>query len=245
MLGLMTGFLSGFFGIGGGTFLVPALMLLGFGIKEAIAISVLQMAFSSIVGSYFNFKGSDLKVVNALFLGAGGFVGALFSGYVLDVVPALTLQYIFIGFVIFAIYRFFRAKSVQEEGAQRDEDTAFFRFAMFVLGVVVGLFSISLGVGGAILIGPIMAGFLRYGVKEAVIYSLFFVMFSSISGVLSMAYYGHLDYFDGGIVGMAAAFGVYVGVKALNLVDAKKLKKYLVILYVVILAIMVEKTILG
>ena len=86
---------------------------------------------------------------------------------------------------------------------------------------------------------------MRYGVKEAVIYSLFFVMFSSISGVLSMAYYGHLDYIDGTIVGLGAAFGVYAGVKALNLVDAKKLKKYLIILYVVILVIMVEKTILG
>lgn len=245
ILGVVTGFLSGFFGIGGGAFLVPALMLLDLSIKEAIAISVLQMAFSSVVGSYFNFKSSDLKITNALFLGVGGFVGALFSGFVLDIVPALILQYIFIGFVVFAIYRFCRAKSIQEEGVQREEDGLFFRFIMFILGGIVGIFSISLGVGGGVLIGPIMAGFLRYSVKEAVVYSLFFVVFSSISGVLSMAYYGHLDYFNGFIVGIGAVFGVYIGVKVLNLIDAKRLKKYLIFLYIAILAVMVKKTILG
>jgi uncharacterized membrane protein YfcA len=55
-LGACIGLLSGFFGIGGGTILVPSLLLLGYEIKDAIGISVVQMVFSSIYGSYLNNK---------------------------------------------------------------------------------------------------------------------------------------------------------------------------------------------
>ena len=56
LLGLLVGLLSGFFGIGGGTILVPILLLLGYDTKIAIGISVVQMVFSSIYGSFLNFK---------------------------------------------------------------------------------------------------------------------------------------------------------------------------------------------
>ena len=49
-LGLLSGIFAGFFGIGGGTLIVPAMMLLGLDIKTAIGISVMQMMFSSLWG---------------------------------------------------------------------------------------------------------------------------------------------------------------------------------------------------
>ncbi|WP_440952258.1 sulfite exporter TauE/SafE family protein [Methanococcoides sp. FTZ1] len=49
-LGLFIGILAGMLGIGGGTFLVPALLLLGFGIKAAPATSSLVVLFSSLFG---------------------------------------------------------------------------------------------------------------------------------------------------------------------------------------------------
>ena len=41
--GLITGFTSGFFGIGGGSILIPMLLVAGFAMKEAVAISIMQM----------------------------------------------------------------------------------------------------------------------------------------------------------------------------------------------------------
>lgn len=54
--GLITGFTSGFFGIGGGSILIPMLLVAGFAMKEAVAISIMQMVFSSIYGSFFKLK---------------------------------------------------------------------------------------------------------------------------------------------------------------------------------------------
>ena len=54
LLGVLTGIMSGFFGVGGGTILVPLLLLYGFDMKSAVAISIMQMVFSSIYGSFLN-----------------------------------------------------------------------------------------------------------------------------------------------------------------------------------------------
>lgn len=54
--GIATGFTSGFFGVGGGMVLVPMLLMYGFVMKEAVAISIMQMVFSSIYGSFLNAK---------------------------------------------------------------------------------------------------------------------------------------------------------------------------------------------
>ncbi len=56
VMGLVVGAISGFFGVGGGMILVPTLLSIGIDIKSAIAISVVQMVFSSILGSYLNYK---------------------------------------------------------------------------------------------------------------------------------------------------------------------------------------------
>ncbi|MDX1296432.1 MAG: TSUP family transporter, partial [Sulfurimonadaceae bacterium] len=62
LIGIGVGVLSGFFGIGGGTILVPALLLMGFDMKTAIGISIVQMVFASVYGSYLNSKKGTLDI---------------------------------------------------------------------------------------------------------------------------------------------------------------------------------------
>ncbi len=56
ILGLITGAVSGFFGVGGGMVLVPMLLFANFDMKQAVSISIMQMVFSSIFGSFLNSK---------------------------------------------------------------------------------------------------------------------------------------------------------------------------------------------
>ncbi|SMC09349.1 sulfite exporter TauE/SafE family protein [Nitratiruptor tergarcus] len=234
-VGIIVGFLSGFFGIGGGTILVPILMYLGFDIKEAVGISVTQMVFSSLFGSYLNFKKNIFKIHEGLALGIGGFLGALGSGYFVSIVSSRVLEWMFLGFVSYAMYRFFRSP-VTHDGAKDIPPVL-----IFFVGVFIGLFAISIGVGGSILVTPILVGFFHLDVKKAASMGLFFVIFSSISGFVSLSLFGHIDYLHGFLVGASSLLGVFFGIKAAHAIERKKFKKALIGIYTVILVLVVKK----
>jgi uncharacterized membrane protein YfcA len=225
ILGVLVGALSGFFGIGGGTILVPLLLLLGFDIKTAIGISIVQMVFSSIFGSYINKKKGTLDVPMVLTIGIGGFVGALFSSVVVTNFSEETLEWVFLAFVLFALSRlFFETK---EHRDQREVH----KVLLFVIGVVVGGFSVSIGVGGSLLLTPILVGFLHVPLKKAIASGLFFVVFSSLSGLISLSIGGHIDFYNGVLIGMASLLGVYGGIWLKHQTSDVLQKKLLLVFY--------------
>jgi len=226
LVGIFVGFLSGFFGIGGGTILIPILLFLGFPFKEAIGISVTQMMLSSIFGSYLNYKKGLLKIKNGLSLAIGGAIGASFSGLIVKYTPKEILGIIFLSLVLIAIIRFFFSVVETKSNPPIDNKKLFF------IGLFVGMISISVGVGGAILITPILVGFLKYRLKTTVSLSLFFVVFSSIAGFISQSIAGHINYKEGFIIGFASLIGTYIGIKLYHTIHPKNHKKLLLIWYI-------------
>jgi len=60
LIGLIGGLLSGLGGVGGGIFFVPALVYVaGWGIKEAVAASLVVVIFSSLSGTIRNIRSED------------------------------------------------------------------------------------------------------------------------------------------------------------------------------------------
>jgi len=180
--GIITGFFSGFFGIGGGTILVPILLYIGLDIKTAIGVSVTQMMISSMFGSFLNYKKGLLKINNGIFIGIGGSIGAIFSGILVNNLSDKMLGFLFLSILLFAIMKFFYAPH------QTDKQEINNKLLFLLIGFIVGILAISVGVGGAVMITPILVGFLNYNLKKAVSLSLFFVVFSSTSGFISMSY---------------------------------------------------------
>ncbi len=175
LVGMLVGTLSGFFGIGGGMILIPILILLGIDIKTAIGISIVQMVFSSFYGSYLNYKKGSLVLGEGVWVGVGGFVGGFIGAIVSTKIPEVILEYLFFGLIIFALYRLFSSK-VKDDGSVKSLSP----IILFIVGSIIGIFAISLGVGGSILLTPILAGFLHYPIKKAVSAGLFCVAFSSV-----------------------------------------------------------------
>ncbi len=239
VVGIAVGAVSGFFGVGGGTILVPLLLYLGFDIKDAIGISVVQMVFSSLFGSWLNFKKGTLKISSTIFFGFGGFLGGLASGYVVHTLSSRTLTVILLGVVLFAIYRFFHAPAVAQKPPIEN------RLLFLAIGIMIGIMATSVGIGGALLLTPIMVGFLHYSVKEAVSAALFFVTFSSVAGLISLSRYGYVDYMHGLVIGVASLAGVFIGIHFAHKTDPKRHKKLILILNFVILALIVNKLTRG
>ncbi|NLC28332.1 MAG: sulfite exporter TauE/SafE family protein [Campylobacteraceae bacterium] len=228
-LGVFIGFASGFFGIGGGTVLVPILLLVGLDIKTAIGISVVQMVFSSVFGSYINYKSGALKLNDGIYLGLGGFIGATQSGLIVALLSELALMSIFIFTLLLSIYKLFRSP-IKSSG-----EAITFRPLLFLVGIFVGMIAVSIGVGGALFLTPLLVGFLRYDIKRAVSMGLFFVIFSSISGLASLAWHGFVDFQSGIILGIGSLLGVYFGTKQANTMPRHKQKRWLIGLYVLML----------
>lgn len=242
-LGLISGVLAGFFGIGGGTLIVPAMILLGHDIKTAIGISVMQMAFSSLFGSYLNFKKSNLDLNDGLYVGIGGFMGALLSGVILENFPTKVLEILFFCLVLFSIYRFGRNPS-NSPRSHTSSSPLPNTWLLIGIGFCVGLFAISLGIGGGLLLAPLLGYYLGYDSKRVVPIALFFVIFSSLAGFLSLAYHGLVDYQSGLIIGVASLMGVQLGISLLQRLDAKRHKKALLVMYLLVLGV-IGKKILG
>ncbi len=236
-VGSAVGVLSGFFGIGGGTVLIPALLLIGFEMKDAVGVSIIQMVFSSIYGSYLNLKKGSLELNEGLFVGFGGFVGGYLSAYLTPHIPSILLKIIFICFVIFALIRIATSKANPNEDSKKELSKAL----LFFIGFGIGVVAISIGVGGSIVLTPILSGFLGYSIKKAVSAGLFFVVFSSLAGFFGRVLNGHIDIKSGLIVGVGSLVGVWIGIWLKDRVTHHNHKRFILIMYSLILVIMSYK----
>lgn len=240
LVGVLVGTLSGFFGIGGGMILIPTLMFFGIDIKTAIGISIVQMVFSSLFGSYLNYKKGSLILGEGIWVGVGGFVGGFMGAYLSNMVSSTILEYLFLGLLTFALFRLFSSK-ISDDGTVKTLNA----LVLFGVGVLIGIFAIALGVGGSILLTPILAGFLHYPIKKAVSAGLFFVAFSSVAGLASHLSAGTIDLEKGLYVAFASLLGVFIGIWLKDKVTSSKHKTYLLIMYIVAMLLLMKKMFLG
>ena len=91
-IGAVVGFISGFFGIGGGTVVMPVMMALGYDVKTAAGISVMQMFIVAIFGSYLNYRAGRLRLDSGIAVGLGGLCGASLSGFIVKYSPEIVLE---------------------------------------------------------------------------------------------------------------------------------------------------------
>lgn len=236
LIGLLAGFTAGFFGVGGGAITVPLLLFAGIPIKFAIGISAMQMVFSSVYGSFKNVRSKRVNARDAYVFGIGGVSGSFIGGNLLHWMDARLLEYVFLGLILFALVRVFY--STHEKTGEKKIKSAYFNL---IIGLGVGIIAGMLGVGGSILLIPILVGFLNYTTKEAVSVGLFFVMFSSVSAFLTLAWLGYVDYEKGVMVALASLAGVWIGQYAVSMTGAKSHKNWTVVMYVILFVLTAYK----
>lgn len=238
LLGISVGTLSGFFGIGGGTVSVPILLYLGFGIKEAIGISVTQMVAGSLMAAWIHHKNRTYAINDVKYFGYGGILGAIAGGLLVKVLYSSILEWLFLSIVAFTLVRlaFSNPAPTRPEIVNRPLYT--------FVGTLIGVFSGMLGVGGSILMTPILVSFMGFPLKKASAVGHFFVTFSSVSAFVTLLGLGFVNLEAGLIMALSSLIGIMAGIGLLHRVKVTRYKQVLVVFYVVIFAITAYKLII-
>lgn len=101
ILGTATGILAGFFGVGGGIVLIPALIwFFHHSQHEAQGISLAALVLPvGILGAFAYYRVHPFPLKPALFIAIGLFLGSYFGGSLAQVVPEKNLRIAF-GFLL-------------------------------------------------------------------------------------------------------------------------------------------------
>lgn len=231
LIGCVSGVAAGFFGIGGGVIIVPCLLLLGMEMEYAIGISIMQMVFSSTFGSIINIYQKKLDINHGVFVGLGGLMGAAFSGIIVDSLSSRTLLLLFLLFSCVSFYKY--AFDVKTTANPTPPITNPFKQKCLMIGAgfLTGIFAISLGVGGGLILAPILAYYLGFDSKKVVPISLFFIIFASISGSISLASHNLIDFHAGLTIGISSMLGVWLGIYLISKVTLSNHRYALIGIY--------------
>ncbi|GAA2835044.1 hypothetical protein FB468_2364 [Leucobacter komagatae] len=208
-IGILGGLLSGLFGIGGGTIIVPALALwLSMPQKLSAGTSVAAILPTAIVGATTYALQGNVDWLAAALLAAGIVVGAQVGSHLLSKLPVGAIQWGFIAFLAVVIV------SLWFVVPQRDDQitmTALLGALLVVTGFVTGILSGLLGVGGGVVVVPILMFF--FGASDLIAKgtSLLMMIPGSLSGTIGNFKRGNVDLRAAAYIGIAASVCVPFG----------------------------------
>ena len=154
VVGMLVGVLSGMFGIGGGTVIVPALVWLGLSQRNAAATSMLAIVPTAISGVVSYAAGGNVDWLAAALLFCGMFVGGQIGSWLLSRLPELVLRWIFVAFLVFVVINQVSFVPSRDHQIVMTVATG---VCLALLGVVIGMLAGLLGIGGGALAVPALS----------------------------------------------------------------------------------------
>jgi uncharacterized membrane protein YfcA len=237
--GMGVGFASGLLGVGGCFIMVPVQFwaLKSIGVDPTIAIRiafgtnllvVLPTAFS---GAMTHHRKGAVIWKAGVSLGIAGAIGAFFGAYIASHLPGKVLTVAFGIAVILGALRMLVARPPKITEEPSDSLTAF-----ILWGIPLGIVSGIIGIGGGVLMIPIMVFFLKFKMHQAVGTSTALMIFTAVGGSLSFLLNGlgvqglppystgYLNWLQWILLAGGSIPLAIVGAKTAHLLPAKQLK---------------------
>jgi uncharacterized membrane protein YfcA len=154
-VGLVAGFTSGLFGVGGGIVVVPALTLLArFPPKLATGTSLTAIVPISVAGAIGYATAGELDLAYAGLVAAGALAGAVVGTRWLETISVPALQLLFAALMLVTAVRLVTGGDA--DGAGRSDLSATVVVGLLALGLAAGILAGLFGVGGGIIIVPVL-----------------------------------------------------------------------------------------
>lgn len=233
LVGLLVSTFGTVVGFGGGVFMVPILILFfQFPIEIAIGSTMSAMFPASLIASFFNYREKNIDYVVASLVQFPAMAGTVAGAFLVAFLPVIELQFIFaffviiIGFLILGtpkqksavnrktgvMYRVthlptsFIRKNHHKHLAYRINGSVVALFGL-ITGTVAGLF----GIGGGFLQTPAMIKVFSMPPRIATSTSLFILTVTSLTGLCTHFWLGHIDWHKSVPLMTAFAIGAALG----------------------------------
>jgi uncharacterized membrane protein YfcA len=227
-VGLLSGVLSGAFGIGGGLLTTPAIRLvLGYPALIAVGTPLPVILPGALTGAvaYWRRDSADVRAgaIMGLVGAAGSVAGAWLSqragGTLVLIITAVVIAGASVDMLL-QHRRSARGSGVPGE-SESDEGLVAVQAPsgpvrngeakLALIGIVAGLYSGFLGLGGGFVIVPALTRLLRMPVKRAIGTSLVTVAVLSIPGTIAHGMLGHIDWTLAGLLAIGVVPGAMIG----------------------------------
>lgn len=267
-LGLLVGFLSGLFGVGGGFLLTPLLIMIGIPPTVAAASDSNQIVAASSSGMYAHLRKGNVDIKMGVLLLLGGIIGGTAGVQIIKILRQtgnadflIKICYVVMLGTVGA-YMFQESLRNLRPGAvgglvieEKKEGwfsklnrvlpftihfeksgTSMSVFLPLFFGILVGVLSAIMGVGGGFIMVPVMVYMLRMPMHVVVGTSLFQILFTCMNVTFMQAYTNHtVDFILALILLLGSTTGAQLGAKVSDKLKADHLK---ILLSIIVLVVM-------
>lgn len=200
VLGILIGAIMGLTGAGGGILAVPVLVAgMHWSMQQAAPVALMAVAAGAAVGSIDGFKHGLVRYKAAILMAVCGVPVTRLGQHWAHFIPQFILMGVFALLMMAVSWRFYKQSQQTDLNIEDDalrlayinSDTSKFIWtpiAAFILagiGMLTGLMTGLLGVGGGFLIVPLMRRFTHLAVPSIVATSLFVIALVGSGGVIS------------------------------------------------------------
>lgn len=225
LIGLSLGLLGG----GGSILAVPILVYaVGMAAKPAIAVSLLVVGTTSLIGSFRHWRAGSVDVRMAVVFGLVSMAGSYAGGRLAALLSDRFQLSLFAAVMLAASISMFR--SGKSDGQPRAARLPLVAASAAVVGLLTGV----VGVGGGFLIVPALVLFAGQPMKRAVGTSLLVIAMNSAAGFAAYAGQVPIDWrYTAAFTAMAVA-GVFIGSAIAQFVSQSQLKRGFAVFLVVV-----------
>ncbi|MDE4908810.1 sulfite exporter TauE/SafE family protein [Methanogenium marinum] len=239
LTGIVVGFAGGMLGVGGCFIMIPVQywVLTSMGLDPGIAILIAFGTNLAVVlptamsGAYGHNKKGAVAWNAALTMGIAGFAGALVGGYIATLIPGEYLTALFGLVILLSAVRMLTAKPPSVDAEPVDDVITF-----LLWGIPIGLLSGIIGIGGGVVLIPVMVLALHFKMHTAVGTSTALMIFTALGGTIAYiingwgalglpAYsLGYVNLLQWALLAIPSIAMAQVGVRVAHKLPAKQLK---------------------
>lgn len=204
LIGFFAGFMSGMFGIGGGSIRTPLLYAAGLPLLSTFGINLLVIPFSSCIAAISHRKNIDWKF--APYVVIGGTLGSVIGAFLAGIIQTLVLAIIFVIVSLITVSGIYLDRAVPRLAQKINPNAKFILGGTFFLNLITGM----RGGSGGSLFPPFLKA-MRLDMHRAIATSLFATIFTAIGAVIIYWYRGDIILLPAVVVIIGSMAGARIG----------------------------------